>query len=77
MDNSALASVFHGAQMTEMETSKQLLSTGFGQRKPGHVVVKDLELRPILITFPIGEDGELWPWLVRVTVHVMDRSGNE
>ena len=39
------------------------------------LVVKDLDLRSILITFPVGEDGELWPWLVRVAVHVMDRLG--
>lgn len=42
-----------------------------------NVAVKGLDLRPVIAAFPVGEDGELWPWLVRVTVHVQDRSGKQ
>jgi hypothetical protein len=75
MDNSALASSVSWGQMTEMRDFKATPIYWLRPEEARQVVVKDLDLRPILITFPVGEDGELWPWLVRVTVHVMDRSG--
>ena len=48
--------------------------------RPGEsrkVTVKGLDLSPVLAAFPVGEDGELWPWLVRVVVHLQDRSGKQ
>jgi hypothetical protein len=77
MDNSALASSVSWGQMTEMRDLKAIPIYWLRPAETRQVVVKDLDLTPILITFPVGEDGELWPWLVRVTVHVMDRSGKQ
>jgi hypothetical protein len=77
MDNSALASSVSWGQMTKMRDLKATPVYWLRPKETRHVAVKDLDLRPVLITFPVGEDGELWPWLVRVTVHVMDRSGKQ
>jgi len=77
MDNSTIASSVSWGQMTEMRDLKATTIYWLRPKETRQVVVKDLDLRPILITFPVGEDGELWPWLVRVTVHVMDRSGKQ
>jgi hypothetical protein len=77
MDNSALSSSVGWGQVAEMGDLK---GTPINLLRPGEsrkVAVKGLDLSPVLAAFPVGEDGELWPWLVRVTVHVQDRSGKQ
>jgi hypothetical protein len=39
--------------------------------------IKDLNLSPVLSAFPLGNAGNLWPWLIRLTVHIQDRSGKQ
>jgi hypothetical protein len=41
------------------------------------VLVKGLNLSDVLSAFPIGDGDNLWPWLIRVTVHIQDRSGKQ
>jgi hypothetical protein len=41
------------------------------------VSVANFDLTQVLADFPVGDAGELWPWLVRITVHVQDRSGKQ
>jgi hypothetical protein len=77
MGNGALSSSVGWGQMAEM---RDLKATPVNLLRPGEsrkVAVRGLDLSPVLAAFPIGEDGELWPWLVRVTVHVQDRSGKQ
>lgn len=77
MDNGTLGSSVAWGQMAEM---RDLKATPIYFLKPDesrNVAVKGLDLRPVIAAFPVGEDGELWPWLVRVTVHVQDRSGKQ
>jgi hypothetical protein len=77
MDNSALASSVSWGQMTEMRDLKGTPIYWLRPKETRQVVVKGLDLSPVLKSFPVGEDGELWPWLVRVTIHVLDRSGKQ
>jgi hypothetical protein len=64
-------------QVTEMQ---DLNATAIYFLKPDEtrqVIVKGLNLSTVLAAFPVGNAGELWPWLIRVTVHVQDRSGKQ
>lgn len=77
MDNGTLSSSVGWGQVTEMHDLK---ATPIYLLRPGEsrkVAVKGLDLSSVLAVFPVGENGELWPWLVRVTVHVQDRSGKQ
>jgi len=76
MNNSALSSSVGWGQVAEMRDLKatpiNLLRTGETRK----VTVRALDLGPVLSAFPVGE-GELWPWMIRVVVHVQDRSGKQ
>ena len=77
MGNGTLSSSVGWGQMAEMRDLKatpiNLLSPGESRKAS----VNGLDLSPVLSAFPVGEDGELWPWLIRVVVHVQDRSGKQ
>jgi len=77
MGNNKLASSVGWGQVNEMQ---DLNGTSIYFLRPSEtrqVVVKDLNLSTVLAAFPVGDAGEPWPWLVRVTVHVQDRSGKQ
>lgn len=77
MGDGALSSSVGWGQMAEM---RDLKATPINLLRPGEsrkVAIKELDLSPVLSAFPVGEDGELWPWLIRVVVHVQDRSGKQ
>lgn len=77
MNNSTLSSSLGWGQVAEM---RDLKATPINLLRPGEsrkVAVKALDLSPVLLAFPVGENGELWPWLIRVVVHVQDRSGKQ
>lgn len=77
MDNNALSSSVGWGQVAEMQDLK---ATPINLLRPGEsrkVSVKALDLSPVLSAFPVGDAGELWPWLIRVVVHVQDRSGKQ
>jgi hypothetical protein len=46
-----------------------------GETRP--VVVKDFDLGKLLAAFPVGDAGNLWPWLIRLNVHIQDRNGRQ
>ena len=77
MGNGALGSSVGWGQMAEM---RDLKATPINLLRPSEsrkVAVMGLDLSPVLSAFPVGEDGELWPWLIRVVIHVQDRSGKQ
>jgi hypothetical protein len=41
------------------------------------VVMKNFDLAKVLAAFPVGNEGNLWPWLIRLNVHVQDRTGRQ
>jgi len=77
MGSGTLSSRVGWGQIAEM---RDLKATTINLLRPGEsrkVAVKGLDLSPVLSAFPVGEDGELWPWLIRVVVHVQDRLGKQ
>jgi hypothetical protein len=77
MSDGALSSSVGWGQMAEM---RDLKATPINLLRPGEsrkVAIKELDLSPVLSAFPVGEDGELWPWLIRVVVHLQYRSGKQ
>jgi hypothetical protein len=77
MDNNKLATTVGSGQVNEM---RDLSATPIYFLRPSEtrqVVVKNLDLNTVLAAFPVGDAGELWPWLVRVTVHIQNRSGKQ
>jgi len=77
MDTNKLASNIGWGQVTQMQDLKATPIYSLRPDEARHVVVKELDLRKALTAFPVGVDGELWPWLLRLTVHVQDRSGKQ
>jgi len=77
MDNKTLGSSVGWGQLTEMRDLKAVPVYFLRPNETRRVVVRDLNLSPALAAFPVGGTGDLWPWLVRVTVHVQDRSGKQ
>lgn len=41
------------------------------------VVIKDFDLEKSLASFPVGNPGNLWPWLLRVNIHIQGRRGKQ
>jgi len=75
MDNRTLSSSVGWGQVGEMGDLKaksiHLLRPGESRK----VAITGLDLSSVLAAFPV--DGELWPLLIRVTVHVQDHSGKQ
>lgn len=77
MDENELGSSVGWGQVTEMRDLKATPIYFLRPNENREVTVKDLDLREVLAAFPEGDAGELWPWLMRVTVHVQDRGGKQ
>jgi hypothetical protein len=48
--------------------------------RPGEtrrVVIKEFDLAKVLTTYPVGDEANLWPWFVRLRIHVQDRTGRQ
>jgi hypothetical protein len=46
-------------------------------RETKRVVMRNFNLAKVLADFPVGNEGNLWPWLIRLNVHVQDRTGRQ
>jgi hypothetical protein len=77
MDNKTLSSSVGWGQVTEMLDLKATPIYSLRPRESRKATVKGLNLSPVLAAFPVGEDGELWPWLIRIVIHLQDRSGKQ
>jgi len=77
MSNGALSSSVGWGQMAEMRDLKAMPINLLRPSESRKVAVMGLDLSPVLSAFPVGGDGELWPWLIRVVIHVQDRSGKQ
>ncbi len=77
MDNTELGSSVGWGQHMEMRDLKSVPIYFLRADERREVVLKDMDLGMVLASFPVGDAGELWPWLIRVTVHVQDRSGQQ
>ena len=64
-------------QVAEMDDFKAipiyLLRAGEIRR----VVIRGFDLEKVLASYPVGNPGNLWPWLLRVNIHIQDRDGKQ
>jgi len=77
MDNIELGSSVGWGQHMDMRDLKFVPIYFLRASETRELVVKDMDLGTVLASFSVGDAGELWPWLVRITVHVQDRSGKQ
>lgn len=77
MDNDKLSSSVGWGQIAEMRDLKAIPIYDLRPDEERQVLVKELDLSAVLASFPVGNAGNLWPWLLRITVHVQDRSGKQ
>ena len=76
MDNKELGSSATWGQVTEMRDLKAVPIYSLLPGESRRIFVKGFDLTGTLAAFSGDDTGELWPWLIRVTIHIQDRSGN-
>lgn len=64
-------------QVTEMQDLKAVPIYSLRAGETRRVVIKDFDLEKTLASFPVGNPGNLWPWLLRVNIHIQDRGGKQ
>jgi len=77
MDINQTGSSVSWGQVTEMHDLKGAPIYSLGANDTRHVVIKDFDLEKALASFPVGNAGNLWPWLLRINIHIQDRAGKQ
>ena len=73
----AIASEIGWATLAEMADLKPVPIYSLGPGETRRVVVRGFDLKKAVAAFPIGNPGNLWPWLVRLEIHIQDRNGKQ
>jgi hypothetical protein len=77
MDIDQTRSSVNWGQVTEMHDLKGVPIYSLRAGETRRVVIKDFDLEKALASFPVGNAGNLWPWLLRINVHIQDRAGKQ
>lgn len=77
MDIDQIGSSVSWGQLTEMRDLKAVPIYSLRAGETRRVVIKDFNLGKSLASFPVGNPGNLWPWLLRVNIHIQDRGGKQ
>ena len=64
-------------QLAEMHDLKATPIYSLRAGETRRVVIKDFDLKEALASFPVGNVGNLWPWLLRINIHIQDRAGKQ
>jgi hypothetical protein len=64
-------------QLTEMDDFKSAAIYSLSAGETRRVVVKNLDLTKTLAAFSVDPSDNLWPWLLRINVHIQDRAGKQ
>jgi len=64
-------------QVVEMDDLKSAPVYFLGPGESRSIVIKGYDLSAVMASFPPNDPAPLWPWLMRINIHVQDRSGNE
>jgi hypothetical protein len=73
----AIASEVGWATLAEMADLKPVPIYYLGPGETRRVVIRGFDLKKTMAAFPISNPGNLWPWLVRLEIHVQDRNGKQ
>jgi PEGA domain-containing protein len=77
MDIDQTGSSVSWGQVTEMHDLKGVPIYSLRAGDTRRVVIKDFDLEKALESFPVGNAGNLWPWLLRINVHIQNRAGKQ
>jgi hypothetical protein len=64
-------------RLAEIQDLKPLPIYSLHPGETRRVVIKDFDLAKVLASFPVGSPDSLWPWFVRLKIHVQDRTGRQ
>jgi hypothetical protein len=77
MDTEQIGSSVAWGQLAEMDDFKSAPIYSLGAGETRRVVVKDLDLTKTLASFSVDNSDNLWPWLLRINIHIQDRAGKQ
>jgi hypothetical protein len=77
VDPDAIASEGGWATLAGVADLKPISIYSLGPGQNRRVVIKGFDLKKVVAAFPIGNRGNLWPWLIRLEIHVQDRNGRQ
>jgi hypothetical protein len=77
VDSDAIASEGGWATLVGVADLKPIPIYSLGPGQTRRVVIKGFDLKKVVSAFPIGNPGNLWPWLIRLEIHVQDRNGKQ
>lgn len=77
MDIEQIGSSVAWGQLAEMDDIKSTPIYSLGAGETRRVVVKDLDLTKTLASFSVDHSDKLWPWLLRINIHIQDRAGKQ
>jgi hypothetical protein len=70
-------SIVSWGQVTEMRDLRGVPIYSLRAGDTRRVVIKNFDLEKTLESFPVGNAGNLWPWLLRINIHIQDRTGKQ
>jgi hypothetical protein len=75
VDPDVMAAEVGWGTLAEMADLKLIPIYSFGPGQTRRVVIKGFDLKKAVAAFPIANPGNVWPWLIRLEIHVQDRNG--
>jgi hypothetical protein len=72
-----LASEAGWGTLAEMADLKPVPIYSLSPGETRRLIIKGFDLKKAIAAFPIGNARNLWPWLVRLEIHVQDRNGKQ
>lgn len=77
MDTAQFGSSVAWGQLTELQDLKAEPIYFLRPGETRRVMVKNFDLEEVFRAFPVGNAGNLWPWALRINIHVQDRDGKQ
>jgi hypothetical protein len=77
MDINQIGSSVGWGQIAEMHDLKAVPIYFLRASETRSVVIEDFDVEKALASFPVGNAGNLWPWLLRINIHIQDRAGKQ
>jgi hypothetical protein len=77
MDIHEIASIAGWGQLAEMDDLRGVPIYALNAGETRRVTIRNLDLGKVLSSFPVGNAGNLWPWLLRINVRIQNRAGKQ
>jgi hypothetical protein len=64
-------------QVAEMDDLKAIPIYSLRAGETRRLVIRGFDLMKVLASFEVGNPGNLWPWVLRINIHIQDRAGKQ